>query len=159
MQPAANRFDQEGPKSSGTPEYSSGELISLLDLWDRIRKLFQLYRDNIGFLIKASGPSVLPSNAMRQQNQPNPAIAAANALIKEANPEQTDDRIAYAIKVMNERGIVLSGDALSAGIGAMTKGRWQSFYQSMVELDVVPKGLDIGAAYTLDFVNKGIGKP
>jgi NitT/TauT family transport system substrate-binding protein len=88
-----------------------------------------------------------------------PAIDAANALIKRANPDQTDDRIAYAIKVMNARGIVLSGDALSAGIGAMTKARWQSFYQSMVDVDVVPKGLDVAAAYTLDFVNKGIGKP
>src|SRR5262249_56075081 len=47
-------------------------------------------------------------------------IAAANALIKQANPEQTDDRIAYAIKVMNERGIVLSGEALKGGIGAMS---------------------------------------
>jgi NitT/TauT family transport system substrate-binding protein len=88
-----------------------------------------------------------------------PAISAANALIKEANPEQTDDRIAYAIKEMNARGIVLSGDALRAGIGAMTDERWRSFYQSMVEVDVLPKGLDVGAAYTLDFVNKGIGKP
>jgi NitT/TauT family transport system substrate-binding protein len=87
-----------------------------------------------------------------------PAIEAANALIKAANPEQTDDRIAYAIKVMNARGIVLSGDALSAGIGAMTDQRWRSFYQSMVEVEVLPKGLDVGAAYTLDFVNKGIGK-
>jgi NitT/TauT family transport system substrate-binding protein len=87
-----------------------------------------------------------------------PAIAAANALIKQANPEQTDDRIAYAIEVMNERGIVLSGEAFRAGIGAMTDGRWRSFYQSMVEVDVLPKGLDVGAAYTLEFVNKGIGK-
>ncbi len=88
-----------------------------------------------------------------------PAIEAANALIKKANPEQTDDRIQYAIKVLNERGIVLSGDALTGGIGAMSDARWKSFYESMVEVDVLPKGLDIAKAYTLDFVNKGIGKP
>src|SRR6185369_15508241 len=35
-----------------------------------------------------------------------PAVEAANALIKRDNPDQTDDRIAYAIKVLNERGIV-----------------------------------------------------
>jgi len=87
-----------------------------------------------------------------------PGIAAANALIKQANPEQTDERIAYAIKVMNERGIVRSGDALENGIGAMTDRRWKNFYDSMVEVDVLPKGLDVGRAYTLDFVNKGIGK-
>lgn len=88
-----------------------------------------------------------------------PAIEAANALIKKANPEQTDDRIEYAIKVMNERGIVMSGDALQGGIGAMTDARWRGFYQSMVDVEVLPKGLDVARAYTLDFVNKGIGKP
>jgi NitT/TauT family transport system substrate-binding protein len=87
-----------------------------------------------------------------------PAIEAANALIRQANPEQTDDRIAYAVKVMNERGIVLSGDASTDGIGAMTNERWRSFYQSMVEVEVLPAGLDVTRAYTLDFVNKGIGK-
>jgi len=87
-----------------------------------------------------------------------PGIAAANALIKEANPDQTDDRIAYAIKVLNERGIVMSGDALQGGIGAMSDRRWRDFYQSMIEVEVLPKGLDVGRAYTLEFVNKGIGK-
>ncbi len=88
-----------------------------------------------------------------------PSIEAANALIKKANPEQTDDRIQYAIKVMNERGIVMSGDALQGGVGAMTDTRWKAFYQSMVDVDVLPKGLDVARAYTLDFVNKGIGRP
>ena len=87
-----------------------------------------------------------------------PAIAAANALIKQANPEQTDDRIAYAIKVLNQRGIALSGDALTGGIGAMSDKRWKDFYDSMADVEVVPKGLDVTRAYTLDFVNKGIGK-
>ncbi|MFO1160474.1 MAG: ABC transporter substrate-binding protein [Reyranellaceae bacterium] len=87
-----------------------------------------------------------------------PGIAAANALIKQANPEQTDDRIEYAIKVLNERGIVMSGDALQGGVGAMSDLRWKSFYDSMTEVDVLPKGLDVARAYTLEFVNKGIGK-
>jgi len=87
-----------------------------------------------------------------------PGIDAANALIKQANPEQTDDRIAYAIKVLNERGIVMSGDALKDGVGAMSDQRWKSFYDSMVAVDVVPRGLDVARAYTLEFVNKGIGK-
>ena len=87
-----------------------------------------------------------------------PAIEAANALIKQANPEQTDDRIAYAIKVLNERGIAMSGEALTGGIGAMSDARWQGFYDSMVDVDVVAKGLKVTDAYTLEFVNKGIGK-
>ena len=88
-----------------------------------------------------------------------PETEAANALIKRDNPDQTDDRIRYAVKVMNERGIVLSGDALTSGIGAMSDRRWQEFYRQMADVDVLPKGLDVRRAYTLDFVNKGIGKP
>jgi NitT/TauT family transport system substrate-binding protein len=88
-----------------------------------------------------------------------PGIAAANALIKKANPEQTDGRIAYAIKVLNERGIVMSGDALKGGIGAMNDRRWQEFYDSMVAVGVLPPGLDVSRTHTLEFVNKGIGKP
>lgn len=87
-----------------------------------------------------------------------PATDAANALIKRDNPDQTDDRIAYAIKVLNRRGIVMSGDALQGGIGAMSDRRWKDFYDSMVDVDVLPKGLDVRQAYTLDFVNKGIGR-
>ncbi len=87
-----------------------------------------------------------------------PATDAANALIKRDNPEQTDARIHHAIKELNARGIVRSGDALTGGIGAMSDGRWQGFYESMVDVDVLPKGLDVRQAYTLEFVNKGIGK-
>ncbi|MBS0524763.1 MAG: ABC transporter substrate-binding protein [Proteobacteria bacterium] len=87
-----------------------------------------------------------------------PVTDAANALIKRDNPEQTDDRIHHAIKELNARGIVRSGDALSGGIGAMSDARWQGFYESMVDVDVLPKGLDARQAYTLEFVNKGIGK-
>lgn len=87
-----------------------------------------------------------------------PAIEAANALIKQRNPEQTDGRIQYAIKTMNERGIVLSGDALTGGIGAMSDARWESFYESMTDVGVMQQGMDVRQAYTLEFVNKGIGR-
>ena len=93
-----------------------------------------------------------------QYLQGGPAIEAANELIKQQNPDQTDARIAYAIEVLNERGIVRSGDALTGGIGAMSDARWKDFYDSMTDVDVLPKGLDVRQAYTLDFVNKGIGR-
>jgi NitT/TauT family transport system substrate-binding protein len=86
------------------------------------------------------------------------AADAANALIKKDNPDMSDDKIAYAIKAMNERGIVLSGDALTLGIGAMTDAHWLNFYNSMSEVGVFPKGLDPKKGYSLAFVNKGIGK-
>ena len=88
-----------------------------------------------------------------------PGIEAANALIKLNNPEQTDGRLAYALKVFAERGIVMSGDALNDGIGAMSAERWKSFYDSMVAVGVLPAGLDVARTHTLEFVNKGMGKP
>jgi len=87
-----------------------------------------------------------------------PAIEAANALIKRDNPEQTDDRIRHAVKELNGRGIVRSGDALTGGIGAMSDNRWADFYNSMTDVGVLPVGLDPRQAYTLEFVNKGIGR-
>ena len=53
----------------------------------------------------------------------------------------------------------MSGDALKDGIGAMSTERWQSFYDSMVAVGVLPPDLDVGRTHTLEFVNKGIGKP
>jgi NitT/TauT family transport system substrate-binding protein len=86
-------------------------------------------------------------------------VAAANAMIKKDNPDTSDDKIAFAVKTMNERGLVMSGDALTLGIGAMTDARWERFYNSMAAVDVLPKGLDWKTAYSLEFTNKGIGKP
>jgi NitT/TauT family transport system substrate-binding protein len=86
-----------------------------------------------------------------------PAIEAANAAIKKDNPDMTDDKLAYSLKMMNERGIVKSGDALKLGIGAMTAERWKRFYDTMADAGAFPKGVDVTKAYSLDFVNKGVG--
>ncbi|MFA5122098.1 ABC transporter substrate-binding protein [Zavarzinia sp.] len=83
--------------------------------------------------------------------------AKANALIKAANPDMTDDQLAYAIKVLNEHGIVESGDALTHGIGAMTDARWKSFFDGTVKAGIYPADLALTKAYTLQFVNKGVG--
>ena len=69
----------------------------------------------------------------------------------------TDDKMAYALKVMNERGIVKSGDALKLGIGAMTDERWKTFYEQMTAAGVFPAGIDYKKAYSLEFINKGVG--
>jgi NitT/TauT family transport system substrate-binding protein len=84
-------------------------------------------------------------------------VAAANALIKRDNPEMDDAKIAYAVKAMNENGIVLSGEATRLGIGAMTHERWASFYQTLVQTGVHAAGLDLRRAYSLDFVNRRVG--
>lgn len=84
-------------------------------------------------------------------------IAAANRLIIRDNPEMTEDRIAYAIRAMNEAGIVVSGDATTLGVGAMTDIRWERFYNTMRDAGVYPAGLDFKKAYDLRFVNKRVG--
>ena len=83
--------------------------------------------------------------------------AAGNALIKKDNPDMTDDQIAFSIAAMKEYGIVDSGEALSKGIGAMTDARFKSFFDKMVRAKVVSPDVDYKRAYTLAFVNKGVG--
>ena len=83
--------------------------------------------------------------------------SAGNALIKRQNPEMTDALLAYSIAKMKEFGIVDSGDSVKLGIGAMTDARMKSFFDKMVRVGVVKPGLDYKRAYTLQFVNKGVG--
>jgi len=83
--------------------------------------------------------------------------AAANARIKRDNPEMTDARIAYSIAKMKEHGIVDSGDTMKGGIGAMTDARMKSFFDKMAAAGVVKGAIDYKKAYSLQFVNKGVG--
>ena len=82
---------------------------------------------------------------------------AANALIKQQNPEMTDAALAYSVEKMKQYGIVDSGDTLTLGIGAMSDARMKSFFDKMVRAGVVKAGIDYKRAYTLQFVNKGVG--
>jgi len=82
---------------------------------------------------------------------------AADALIKRDNADMTDDLLAYSRAAMKHHGIVVSGDALTLGIGAMTAARWKDFFDSMVKAGVYKPSLDYRRAYTLAFVNKKIG--
>jgi len=81
----------------------------------------------------------------------------ANAMIKQINPEMTDELLAYSVATMKEYGIVDSGDALKDGIGAMTDARVASFFDKMVRAGVVRRDIDYRQAYTLRFANKGVG--
>jgi NitT/TauT family transport system substrate-binding protein len=83
--------------------------------------------------------------------------APANEMIKKLNPEMTDELLAYSIARMKEYGIVDSGDSLHDGIGAMTDARMASFFDKMVRAHVVRSDIDYRKAYTLRFINKGVG--
>jgi NitT/TauT family transport system substrate-binding protein len=82
---------------------------------------------------------------------------AANELIKKANPEMTDDLLAYSVAKMKQHGIVDSGDAIKDGIGAMSDARMADFFDKMVRAGVVKRDVDYRRAYTLRFVNKAVG--
>jgi len=84
--------------------------------------------------------------------------AGANQLIRAQNPDMPDDLIAFGTRMMNEAGILRSGDAATGGIGAMSAGRWQRFYDAVADVGVLPKGLDWRKAFDLSLVNRGIGK-
>ena len=83
--------------------------------------------------------------------------AKANEAIKKANPDITDDQIAYSNVVMKEHGVIDSGDAVTMGIGAMTDARMQDFFDKMVKAGVFKSDLDFTKSYTLQFVDKGVG--
>jgi NitT/TauT family transport system substrate-binding protein len=83
--------------------------------------------------------------------------APGNALIKKLNPEMTDELLAFSLNKMKEYGIVDSGDTLRDGIGAMNDERATSFFDKMVRAGVVRPDVDFRKAYTLRFVNKGVG--
>lgn len=80
-----------------------------------------------------------------------------NAMIKKLNPDMTDELLAYSVKAMRDHGIVDSGDAAKDGIGAMSDARMASFFDKMVRAGVVRRDIDYRKAYTLRFINKGVG--
>jgi NitT/TauT family transport system substrate-binding protein len=82
---------------------------------------------------------------------------AANAIIRNGNPEMSDGLIAYARDTMKRRGIYTSDDVRRGGLGAMTDAHWQRIYRSMADVGALPAGLDIRKGYTLEFVNRRVG--
>ncbi len=84
--------------------------------------------------------------------------APGNQLIKKDNPEMSDEQIAYGLQKLKEYGVIVSGDAEKLGIGAMTLERWQSFFEKMVKAGVYAANIKYEDAFTLKFVNKGVGK-
>lgn len=80
-----------------------------------------------------------------------------NALIKEENPEMSDELLAFTLEQMKAYGLADSGVALDFGIGCFDDIRIQSFYRAMVNAGVVNDGLDLSTLYTNQFVCHGVG--
>ena len=83
---------------------------------------------------------------------------AANARMIADNPEMTVAEIEAAVSLMREQGIVDSGEALTAGIGAMNVARVADFYQQMVEAGLYAADeVELSALIDTRFVNQGAG--
>ena len=79
--------------------------------------------------------------------------AAANVLIKNDNPNMTDDLLANGIKLMLSTGMVLGGDAATMGVGTMADARMKKTYDMMVAMKLLdPAKVDVKKTYTTEFV-------
>ena len=78
--------------------------------------------------------------------------APGNALIKRANPEMTDELLAYGVRKLREYGIVEGGDARTSGLLTMTDARWKLTIDFLRAADLAKPGIDYTRAYTLDLV-------
>ena len=79
------------------------------------------------------------------------------ALIKRDNPDQTQDLMEFARSALKDLKIIDDGDARTAGIGAMTAGRWERVTKLATDSGFFPAGKDYKTAYNLGFVNKKHG--
>lgn len=77
-----------------------------------------------------------------------------NELIKQANPQMTDELLNFGVAKLKEYGIILSGDAITHGIGAMSNERWQEFYQVMRETGIIKKPINYQEAFTVQFLEQ-----
>jgi NitT/TauT family transport system substrate-binding protein len=78
--------------------------------------------------------------------------APGNALIKQDNPQMTDEQIAFGIEKIKEYGLVFGGDAETGGVGIMTDARWEALRDFMVKAELASPDTDIKKVYSLDFL-------
>lgn len=78
--------------------------------------------------------------------------APGNALIKRANPQMSDELLAYGVKKLREYEIVTGGDARRFGLLTMTDARWKATASFLRAAGLAKPGVDYTRAYTLDLV-------
>jgi NitT/TauT family transport system substrate-binding protein len=80
--------------------------------------------------------------------------APGNALIKRANPEMSDDLLAYGVAKMKSYAIVAGPDTKTGGLLTMTDARWQSTLDFLRSAGLTKPNVDYRQAWTLDIVSK-----
>jgi len=119
----------------GYPPYSEALVVTQKTLRDR--------RDALERFLRASAEGWRSYLA-------NPA--PGDALIKQANPQMTDDLLAYGVRKLREYEIVTGGDARRFGLLTMTDARWQATAEFLRATGLAKPEVDYHRAYTLDVV-------
>ncbi len=78
--------------------------------------------------------------------------APGNALIRKANPQMSEDLLAYGVRKMREYAIVDGGDARMGGLLTMTDAHWKATVDFLRSANLAKAGTDYSSAWTLDFV-------
>ncbi|MCH4874852.1 MULTISPECIES: ABC transporter substrate-binding protein [Pseudomonas] len=78
--------------------------------------------------------------------------APGNALIKQANPNMSDELLDWGVATLKQYRLVDGGDAQTQGIGVMTDARWQATRDFMVEAGLLKADVDWRKAYDTRFV-------
>lgn len=74
--------------------------------------------------------------------------APGNALIRKANPQMTDELMAYGLRKMREYHLVDGGDAQVHGLLSMTDARWQATVAFIRDAEIAKPGIDYTRAWT-----------
>ena len=75
-----------------------------------------------------------------------------NALIRKANPQMSDELLAYGWRKMKDYALVDAGDAMKSGLLTMTEARWDATVDFLKAAGLARTGTDYSRAWTLDLV-------
>lgn len=75
-----------------------------------------------------------------------------NAMIKQYNPNMSDEQIAFGIRKLKEIQAVTGGDAARLGIGTITEERWRKTFDYMVSSGLLKPDTDWHKAFTTQFI-------
>lgn len=78
--------------------------------------------------------------------------APGNALIRQANPQMSEDLLAYGVRKLREYEIVTGGDARRFGLLTMSDARWNATFDFLRSTGLSKPDVDYRQVYTLDFV-------
>lgn len=78
--------------------------------------------------------------------------APGNALIKKANPQISDELLAYGVRKMREHAIVTGGDAKRDGLLSMTDTRWRATIDFLKLTRLAKPNVDYSKAWSLAVV-------